>query len=223
MNNRWAKAAVIILLVTAVAGVLAFKAAEKRPDTKTSAKQTQTRISPSSDNSARPDDSGLDQREVDEMNDASAETMATKPDKSMTEGSQTKADKTASASSSRDAGEPTARQESASATEKATATVTKDSPARIPKLLDLGASKCIPCKMMVPVLEELSKEYKGQLRVEFIDVWENPEVAQKLNIRGIPTQIFYDAEGRELWRHEGFISKEDIIAKFAEFGIKLEK
>lgn len=223
MNNRWAKAAVIILLVIAVAGVLAFKAAEKRPDTRTSAKQTQTRISPSSDNSAKPNDSGLDQREVDETKDASAEAAAAKPDRSGTEGSQVKADKTASASPSRDQGKPTAKQESASAPEKATTTVTKNSPARIPKLLDLGASKCIPCKMMVPVLEELSKEYRGKLRVEFVDVWENPEVAQKLNIRGIPTQIFYDADGKELWRHEGYISKEDIIAKFAELGIKLDE
>ncbi|MCL6630602.1 MAG: thioredoxin family protein [Armatimonadetes bacterium] len=149
--------------------------------------------------------------------------MVTKSDRSRNDDGELETDKTVSAKPRHDQGKPTARQESTSATEKATATVTKDSPARIPKLLDLGASKCIPCKMMVPVLEELSKEYKGQLRVEFIDVWENPEVAQKLNIRGIPTQIFYDAEGRELWRHEGFISKEDIIAKFAEFGIKLEK
>ncbi|MGB9587095.1 MAG: thioredoxin family protein [Armatimonadota bacterium] len=223
MNNRWAKAAVIILLVVAVAGVLAFKAAEKRPDTKTSVKQTQTRILPSSDNSARPDDSGLDQIRADETKNTSAEAMAAKPDRSSTEGSQIKADKTASAGPSRDQGKPIAKQENALAPETATTTVTKDSPVRIPKLLDLGASKCIPCKMMVPVLEELSKEYRGKLRVEFVDVWENPEVAQKLNIRGIPTQIFYDADGKELWRHEGYISKEDIIAKFAELGIKLDE
>lgn len=90
---------------------------------------------------------------------------------------------------------------------------------KLPKLLDLGAKKCIPCKMMIPVLEELTKEYQGKLRVEFIDVWEHPEAGDKYEIQSIPTQIFYDAEGKEFFRHEGFFSKEDILAKFKEKGI----
>lgn len=223
MNNRWAKAGIILLLLVVVAGVLAFKSAGKRPDARTSAKHSQTRMSPSSDNSLKPVESGPEQKAAEKTQDTSTDTMLTKSDTSRTDASQLKTEKTASGKPLHDQGKSISSQESVPASEKATARVAKDSPVRIPKLLDLGASKCIPCRMMVPVLEELSKEYRGQLNVEFIDVWENPEVAQKLNIRGIPTQIFYDAEGRELWRHEGFISKEDIIAKFAEFGIKLEK
>lgn len=92
-----------------------------------------------------------------------------------------------------------------------------------PRLLDLGATKCIPCKMMAPILEELKNEYEGRLKVEFIDVWENPEEAKKYNIRLIPTQIFFDASGKELSRHEGFFSKEDILRKWKEFGVNLEK
>ncbi len=92
----------------------------------------------------------------------------------------------------------------------------------LPRLLDLGASKCIPCKMMAPILEELKKEYQGRLDVVFIDVWEKPDEAKKYKINLIPTQIFFDASGKELFRHEGFFSKEDILGKWKEFGIALE-
>ena len=93
--------------------------------------------------------------------------------------------------------------------------------AKLPKLLDLGADKCIPCKMMAPLLEELKREYAGRLEVEFIDVWKNPDAGQRYGIQMIPTQIFYDAEGRERARHVGFIGKEDILAKFRELGVEL--
>lgn len=90
----------------------------------------------------------------------------------------------------------------------------------LPKLLDLGATQCIPCKMMAPILEEMKKEYAGRMEVEFIDVWqkENAEKAKKYGIESIPTQIFFDTAGKELWRHVGFISKEDILAKWKELG-----
>jgi len=92
----------------------------------------------------------------------------------------------------------------------------------LPKLVDLGAGKCIPCKMMAPILEELKKTYAGKLEVVFIDVWENPDQAKAYKINLIPTQIFYDAAGKELFRHEGFISKEDILGKWKEFGIEFK-
>ena len=91
----------------------------------------------------------------------------------------------------------------------------------LPALIDLGAGKCIPCKMMAPILEELKEEYAGRLKVEFIDVWENPDAGREYGIKLIPTQIFYDASGKELFRHEGFYSKEDILAKWKEFGVDL--
>jgi len=95
--------------------------------------------------------------------------------------------------------------------------------ANLPRLVDLGAGKCIPCKMMAPILEELKREYAGALRVVFLDVWENPNAGKEYGIRLIPTQIFYDSTGRELFRHEGFFSKEDILSKWKELGIDLEK
>lgn len=95
--------------------------------------------------------------------------------------------------------------------------------AALPRLVDLGAGKCIPCKMMEPILDELREEYRGKLEVVFIDVWQNPKEKERYGIQLIPTQIFYDPSGRELYRHEGFFSLEDILAKWKEFGIELEK
>jgi thioredoxin 1 len=91
----------------------------------------------------------------------------------------------------------------------------------LPRLLDLGAGKCIPCKMMMPILDEIKKEYEGKLQVDFIDVWKNPDAGKSYGLRMIPTQIFYDVSGKELFRHEGFFSKEDILKKWKELGISL--
>lgn len=88
----------------------------------------------------------------------------------------------------------------------------------LPKLLDLGAGKCVPCKMMKPTLDELKAEYADRFETVFIDVWENQDAGAQYGIRMIPTQIFFDADGNELFRHEGFMSKEDILAKWQELG-----
>ena len=91
----------------------------------------------------------------------------------------------------------------------------------LPRLVDLGAGKCIPCKKMAPILEELKKEYAGRMTVEFIDVWKNPDAGKAYGIEMIPTQIFYDAGGKELFRHVGFFGKEDILGKWKELGVDL--
>lgn len=91
----------------------------------------------------------------------------------------------------------------------------------LPRLLDLGADKCVPCRMMAPILEELRRDYAGIMTVEFIDVWKVPAAAQPYEIRVIPTQIFFAPDGSELFRHEGFFSREDILAKWRELGVEL--
>lgn len=93
--------------------------------------------------------------------------------------------------------------------------------AKLPRMVDLGAGKCVPCKMMKPILDELKQNYKEKFEVVFIDVWENQAEAGKYKINLIPTQIFYSADGKELFRHEGFYSKEEILAKWKEFGVEL--
>jgi thioredoxin 1 len=91
--------------------------------------------------------------------------------------------------------------------------------AKLPRMVDLGAGKCIPCKMMKPILDDLKANYADRFITEFIDVWENPDEGKKYGIEMIPTQIFYDAEGKERFRHVGFFGKEDILGKWKELGV----
>jgi thioredoxin 1 len=86
-------------------------------------------------------------------------------------------------------------------------------------MVDLGATACIPCKMMVPVMEKVGKKYKGKAAIFFIDVWKNKEPAKRFGIRVIPTQIFFDREGKEVFRHEGFMSEAEIDRVFQKMGV----
>lgn len=87
-----------------------------------------------------------------------------------------------------------------------------------PMLVDLGADECVPCKLMKPILDNLTEEYAGRMDVIFIDVWKNREQAARFNVRMIPTQIFYDEKGKELYRRVGFIGKDDILATWQQLG-----
>jgi thioredoxin 1 len=89
-------------------------------------------------------------------------------------------------------------------------------------MVDIGAHSCIPCKMMAPVLKEVAAESEGRAAIVFIDVWQYPDEVKKYGIRVIPTQIFYDAQGKERYRHEGFMSKADIVVKLVELGMPKE-
>ena len=75
--------------------------------------------------------------------------------------------------------------------------------------------------MMAPILEGLKKEFAGRMDVAFIDVWKNPEAGKDYGVRMIPTQIFYKADGKEAFRHEGFFAREDILGKWREMGVDL--
>jgi len=101
--------------------------------------------------------------------------------------------------------------------------VAKAKKVKLPTLLELGSKSCVPCQMMEPVLAKLKKEYDGILKVSFIDVWlkKNIAVGKKYRINSIPVQIFFDAEGKELWRHTGYFSEEEILNKWKELGYDL--
>lgn len=87
-------------------------------------------------------------------------------------------------------------------------------------MVDFGAKTCVPCKMMAPILEELEKEYTDRAAILFIDVWENPDAGRKYGIQLIPTQIFYDAKGKEVFRHEGFMDKAAIVSRLERLGVR---
>jgi thioredoxin 1 len=87
-------------------------------------------------------------------------------------------------------------------------------------MIDLGAKKCIPCKMMAPILEKMEKVYKGKAVIAFIDVWEHREPIYRFGIRAIPTQIFYDKNKKEVYRHVGFLAEKDIVVQLEKMGVK---
>ncbi len=82
--------------------------------------------------------------------------------------------------------------------------------------IELGADRCIPCKAMQPVMREIAQEYKGTIQVVFYDVWKTPKYAKNYGIQMIPTQVFIDKNGEEIFRHVGFYPKEDIIKMLKE-------
>ena len=79
--------------------------------------------------------------------------------------------------------------------------------------IELGSVKCIPCKMMKPVMDDIEKEYRNQVKVIFHDVWTETgkPYAQKYKIMVIPTQVFLDNNGQEYYRHEGFFPKDELV------------
>lgn len=89
-----------------------------------------------------------------------------------------------------------------------------------PTVADFGARTCIPCKKMAPILEELNRELKGKANVTFTDVWAIPALAKDYRVQMIPTQIFFDAKGKEVKRHMGFIDKADIVKELKAAGMK---
>jgi thioredoxin 1 len=89
---------------------------------------------------------------------------------------------------------------------------------QLPRLVDVGADKCIPCIKMAPILDALREDFTGQMEVTFVDAWKNREEAGAYGVQMIPTQIFYGSDGKELYRHTGFYGRADILTKWQEFG-----
>jgi len=89
-----------------------------------------------------------------------------------------------------------------------------------PSVADFGARTCIPCKKMAPILEELSRELKGKANITFTDVWKDNKLGEQYGVQMIPTQIFFDAKGKEVKRHMGFIEKSDILKELKAAGMK---
>jgi thioredoxin 1 len=90
----------------------------------------------------------------------------------------------------------------------------------LPKLLDFGRGKCIPCKKMAPILQELAEEYKDRVIIKIIEIDQESGLTTANRIRLIPTQIFFDAKNQEVLRHEGFMDKEQIKKVFEKMGVK---
>ena len=93
-------------------------------------------------------------------------------------------------------------------------------PKEFPAVLDFGMGVCEQCKAMKPILTELADEYEGRCRIEIIDIGEEPAQADRYSIERIPTQVFFDAHGNEVFRHEGFMPRQDILERLREMGVR---
>ncbi len=89
----------------------------------------------------------------------------------------------------------------------------------LPKIVDFG-SDCPTCARMIPILNKIKKEYKDRLIVEMVNYFQNRDRANENNVMTTPTQIFYDVDGVEVYRHIGIFSVEQIKEKLAEMGVK---
>jgi len=85
--------------------------------------------------------------------------------------------------------------------------------------IELGADRCIPCKAMQPIMKEIAETYADRVQVVFYDVWKDPEPARKYGIQLIPTQVFIDQKGNEVFRHVGLFPKEEILALLKKHGV----
>ena len=87
-----------------------------------------------------------------------------------------------------------------------------------PAMVDFGADGCRPCDMMKPILASLKTKYEGKANVIFVHVREEQLLAGRYGIRAIPVQVFFDKDGKEVYRHTGFFAQADIEKKLAELG-----
>jgi thioredoxin 1 len=88
----------------------------------------------------------------------------------------------------------------------------------LPKLWDFWATWCPPCKEMKPTIEALAEEYDGKIEIRSIDVDQNKDLAQKFEIKAIPTLVFLDAKGNELSRVVGLVPRDSILGRFKAHG-----
>ncbi len=91
-------------------------------------------------------------------------------------------------------------------------------PKALPRMWDYGSTNCLPCIEMEKILKPLMSEYQGKVDIRIINVYQEQQLAKQARIQVIPTQVFYDTDGKELFRHVGVYPRDSILAKFREFG-----
>ena len=87
-----------------------------------------------------------------------------------------------------------------------------------PLLVDFGANNCVPCRQLRPILKDIAKEQSGKAEILIIDVYKFKSLAADHKIQVVPTLIFFDKTGKEVYRHMGAWDKDSIVKKLAEIG-----
>lgn len=88
-----------------------------------------------------------------------------------------------------------------------------------PLIVDFGSNTCIPCRELRPVLQKIRRDYAGKLEVLIIDVRNHRKLASEYQVQVIPTVIFFDARGKEMFRRQGFMSEEKVKEAIAKMGV----
>jgi thiol-disulfide isomerase/thioredoxin len=89
-----------------------------------------------------------------------------------------------------------------------------------PTLVEFGATGCVPCDMMQPILDKLRQDYPDKLNVVFVHVREEQVLAARYGIRSIPVQAFFDSDGKEVFRHIGFFPEEEVRKQLSQLGLQ---
>ncbi len=88
-----------------------------------------------------------------------------------------------------------------------------------PVLVDFGSNSCIPCRQLRPILQEIRKEQAGKLEVLVIDVYKNQNLSGEYRIQVIPTLVFFDSTGKEMFRQQGFMPKATLMEQLKKIGV----
>lgn len=89
----------------------------------------------------------------------------------------------------------------------------------LPTMVEFGADGCGPCDRMQPILDQMRKDYPDSLNVVFVHVGEDQMLAARFGVRSIPVQVFYDKDGKEVFRHTGFLPKAKVYTQLARIGV----
>jgi thioredoxin 1 len=89
-----------------------------------------------------------------------------------------------------------------------------------PTMVEFGATGCIPCEMMQPILDNIRKKYPDKLNVVLVHVRENQILGARFGIQAIPVQLFFDKNGKEVFRHVGFYAEAEVLKQLAKLGVE---
>jgi thioredoxin len=89
-----------------------------------------------------------------------------------------------------------------------------------PTLAVFSAASCCGPDKMLPVLDSLKSQYAKAVNITYLEARKEQILASRHNVNSIPTQIFFDKAGKEVFRHTGFFSKDQISNKLVEIGVK---
>ena len=89
-------------------------------------------------------------------------------------------------------------------------------------MVDFGESGCFGCWMQAPIIEKIEKKYRDsdQVAIVFINITTHVGQVAKYQIEELPTQIFYDKDGKEVYRHKGFMFESSIVSRLTKMGAK---